>query len=88
MPLSLVEDVHRASGYRSGLAQHSDLEEQDYSPDLHLNDGASGRMGRRCPTSGMMWKKDVAWKLALEGPRRIQQLLLGPDYGGHSDADG
>jgi hypothetical protein len=79
MPLSLGEDVPRVSGYWSGLAQHLDLEERDYLPNLHLNNGASSQMGRRCTASGVTWNKDAAWKLVLKGPRCFQQLLLGPD---------
>ena len=82
-PLSLVEDVRRASGYRSGLARDSDLEERDYSPDLHLNGGRAAA-GRRCRASGVTWNEDAAWKLALEGPHRVRQLLLGPDDGGRN----
>ncbi len=77
----------RAFGYQLGLVQRLDLEEQDYLHDLHLNDGTSGWMGRRCPASGMMWKKNAAWKLAPEGPHRIRQLVLGPDNGGRGNSD-
>ena len=84
-PLSLVEDVRRASGYRSELARRSDLEEMDrYPPDLHLNGGRAAALGRRCPASGVTWNEDAAWKLALEGPHRVRQLLLGPDDGGRN----
>ncbi len=55
---------------------------------LHFNDGASGQMGRRCPASGVTWKKDAALQLAPDGPHPILQLVLGPDDGGRGDSDG
>jgi hypothetical protein len=43
------------------------------------NGGVSGvsELGRKCNISGMTWNEDAAWKLALEGPTRVCQLLLG-----------
>jgi succinate dehydrogenase/fumarate reductase flavoprotein subunit len=34
-------------------------------------------LGRKCTISGVTWNEDAAWKLALEGPTRVRQLLLG-----------
>ena len=41
--------------------------------------GVSGvsELGRKCDVSGVTWNEDAAWKLALEGPTRVRQLLLG-----------
>ena len=43
------------------------------------------KLGHRCPTSGVHWNEDAAWKLALEGPSRVRQLLLGKQDDGRGD---
>ena len=45
-------------------------------------------MGRRCPTSGVHWNEDAAWKLACEGPSRIRELLLGAKDDGRGESLG
>ncbi|KAL3816946.1 hypothetical protein ACHAXA_001774 [Cyclostephanos tholiformis] len=44
-------------------------------------------LGRKCPDSGVTWNEDAAWKLSLEGPRRVRQLLLGTIDGGRNNDD-
>ena len=81
-----MNDIRIASGYRGALQRTSPLEECHYDPSLLLNDPLSTKMGRVCPASGVNWNEDAAWKLALEGPTRVRQLLLGPqdDGAGHT----
>lgn len=89
-PLSLVNDIRIASGYTAPLQRSSPLEEGTYSTDLVLNDDASagGKRGRTCPTSGVHWNEDAAWKLACEGPARVRELLLGSQDDGRGEAHG
>jgi hypothetical protein len=35
----------------------------------------------------MTWNEEAAWKLALEGHRRVRQLFLRPDDGRHGDTN-
>lgn len=44
---------------------------------INSNGKITKKLGHRCPTSGVHWNEDAAWKLALEGPSRVRQLLLG-----------
>ncbi|KAL3798748.1 hypothetical protein ACHAW5_008756 [Stephanodiscus triporus] len=82
--LSLVEDVRRASGYRKKLERGHDVEETSrYAADMRVNHDSV--LGRRCPISGVTWNEDAAWKLALEGPARVRELLLGSIDGGSGD---
>lgn len=81
-PRSLVDDIRVASGYRLPLARTDDLEEGRYTPDDVLC------THRRCPTTGIAWNEDAAWKLAVEGPSRIRQLLLGRRDGGEGEERG
>ncbi|EJK71073.1 hypothetical protein THAOC_07523, partial [Thalassiosira oceanica] len=85
-PLSLVNDIRIASGYRGALQRNTPLEECHYDASLLLNDPTSSKMGQICSTAGVNWNEDAAWKLALEGPTRVRQLLLGPqdDGAGHT----
>ena len=79
-----MNDIRVASGYTAPLRRSSPLEERAYTPDLVLNPDPAGAT---CPTSGVRWNEDAAWKLACEGPSRVRQLLLGPRDGG-PDAQG
>jgi L-aspartate oxidase len=86
-PLSLVNDIRIASGYTSQLQRTSPLEECTYSSNLFQNKQSS-KMGQVCPTSGVNWNEDAAWKLACEGPTRIRQLLLGAKDDGLGESHG
>ena len=71
------------------MQRSESLEEGAYSSDLIQNrHNQSSKMGRRCPTSGVHWNEDAAWKLACEGPARIRELLLGAKDDGLGDALG
>jgi len=90
-PASLVNDIRLASGYASHLVRKDDdtIDECLYTKNMHVNTtippppagggGVSGvsELGRKCDVSGVTWNEDAAWKLALEGPTRVRQLLLG-----------
>lgn len=81
-----MNDIRIASGYRGALQRNTPLEECHYDASLLLNDPTSSKMGQICSTAGVNWNEDAAWKLALEGPTRVRQLLLGPqdDGAGHT----
>jgi len=88
-PLSLVNDIRIASGYTSPLQRTHHLEECTYTSHLiQNNQSTSPKMGRTCPTSGVHWNEDAAWKLACEGPSRIRQLLLGEKDEGLGESHG
>mmetsp|Transcript_38464 Transcript_38464/g.70555 ORF Transcript_38464/g.70555 Transcript_38464/m.70555 type:complete len:810 (-) Transcript_38464:95-2524(-) len=87
-PLSLVNDIRVASGYTSPLQRTSPLEECTYSSNLIQNKHSSSKMGQVCPTSGVHWNEDAAWKLACEGPSRIRELLLGSKDAGLGESHG
>jgi len=88
-PQSLVNDIRIASGYTSPLSRSDPIEECTYSSHLFQNNNhSSSKMGRTCPTSGVHWNEDAAWKLACEGPHRIRQLLLGSKDDGHGETHG
>lgn len=79
----------------------AEMEEGTYSSYLSVHHGSasddsvgssssnhhhrSNKLGHRCPTSGVHWNEDAAWKLALEGPSRVRQLLLGKQDDGMGD---
>lgn len=87
-PLSLVNDIRIASGYTPSLKRTDSLEECIYSSHLLQNNINSSKMGQVCPTSGVHWNEDAAWKLACEGPTRVRQLLLGSKDDGLGDSLG
>mmetsp|Transcript_20260 Transcript_20260/g.42491 ORF Transcript_20260/g.42491 Transcript_20260/m.42491 type:complete len:721 (-) Transcript_20260:420-2582(-) len=87
-PRSLVDDIRVASGYLPPLARAEDLEEGRYTPDDVLLRERNAKPGFRCPTTGITWNEDAAWKLAVEGPSRIRQLLLGRRDGGEGEERG
>jgi len=90
-PLSLVNDIRIASGYTSPLQRTDPLEECTYSSNLFQNQNnnkQSSKMGKICPTSGVNWNEDAAWKLACEGPSRIRELLLGSKDDGIGESHG
>mmetsp|Transcript_43781 Transcript_43781/g.93085 ORF Transcript_43781/g.93085 Transcript_43781/m.93085 type:complete len:779 (+) Transcript_43781:179-2515(+) len=86
-PLSLVNDIRIASGYTAPLQRSHQLEECTYSTDL-LQNNQHSKMGQVCPTSGVRWNEDAAWKLACEGPSRIRELLLGSKDAGLGESHG
>jgi L-aspartate oxidase len=59
-----------ASGGGGGMSS------DDRGDDRGVSGGVS-ELGRKCNVSGVTWNEDAAWKLALEGPTRVRQLLLG-----------
>lgn len=80
---SLVNDVRAASGYVGPLQRNSDLDEGPFLREHLLNGGDSSSSSGR--NAGVNWNEDAAWKLAVEGPERVRQLLLGSADGGCDD---
>ncbi|KAL7460803.1 hypothetical protein ACHAXS_001244, partial [Conticribra weissflogii] len=87
-PRSLVDDIRVASGYLPSLARKGDLDEGRYGADRRLAGDGRTFLGARCPASGVTWNEDAAWKLAVEGPSRVRQLLLGREDGGEGERFG
>lgn len=88
-PLSLVNDIRIASGYTSPLQRTDPIEECTYSSNLFQNNMRNTpKMGQVCPTSGVHWNEDAAWKLACEGPSRVRELLLGSKDDGLGESHG